>query len=131
MYKTKNHAKYSLIAHLIFVVKYRHPLLKYLGQDTKSLVKEACRRFGYNLISCMVHIDHIHILLEYRPSDSISSVVKSLKQYTTYHLRQVNDELISKYIYGNRRFWSKGCFVCSIGKGASYETIRQHIDNQG
>lgn len=64
-------------------MKYRHPLLRSLGQDTKLLIKEA------------------------------------------------NDELISKYIYGNRRFWSRGYFVCSIGKGASYETIKQYIENQG
>lgn len=51
MYKTKNRAKYSLIAHLVFVVKYRHPLLKYLDQDTKFLVNKACRRFDYNLIT--------------------------------------------------------------------------------
>ena len=28
-------------------------------------------------------------------------------------------------------FWSKGYFVCSIGEGASYDTIRKYIQNQG
>ena len=27
-------------------------------------------------------------------------------------------------------FWSKGYFACSIGSGASYETIIEYIENQ-
>lgn len=32
---------------------------------------------------------------------------------------------------GSRKFWSRGYFACSIGKGASYESIKKYIKNQG
>ena len=131
MYQTKNHSKYSLIAHFVFVVKYRHPLLVDLGDYTVLLIKDACKKYNYSLIICETHIDHIHVLLEYNPNDNINIVVKNLKQYTTYYLRKNYDSIISKYIYGSRRFWSKGYFVCSIGRGASYETIKRYIEDQG
>lgn len=131
MYKSKNHAKYSLVVHLVFVVKYRHPLLIKLGEKVKRLVSEACTKYEYELIVCEVDLDHIHILLGYKPKSSVSSVVKNLKQYTTYHLRQEYDDFISKFIYGSRRFWSRGYFACSIGQGASYESVKKYIENQG
>ena len=131
MYKSKNHAKYNLVVHFIFVVKYRHPLLRYLGQEVKSMINEGCKKYNYKLIQCEVDVNHTHILLEYGPTESISNIVKNLKQYTTYYLRRDYNVLISKYIYRSRRFWSKGYFACSIGKGASYETIQEYIKNQG
>lgn len=131
MYESKNHAKYSLVVHLVFVVKYRHPLLIILSKEVKKLIISACKKYSYNLITCESHIDYVHILLSYSPTDSISSIVKNLKQYTTYHLRKTENGLLFKYIYGSRRFWSRGYFACSIGKGASYDTIFKYIENQG
>ena len=72
----------------------------------------------------------MHILLSYSPVNIISSIVKDLKQYTTYYLRKTEGDLLFKYIYGNRRFWSRDYFACSIGKGVSYETIFKYIENQ-
>lgn len=100
MYKSKNHAKYSLVVHLVFVVKYRYLLLITLGEEIKRLVSEAYTKHEYELIICEVHINHIHILLECKPKNSVGSVVKNLKQYTTYYLRQEHDDFISKFIYG-------------------------------
>lgn len=131
MYVSKNHRKYDLTVHLIFVVKYRHKLLNVLGDHTKNLVKKACKKHNYELILTEVDKDHIHILLSYDPIESITSIVKNLKQYTTYYLRKTHNDYINKFIYGSRRVWSKGYFACSIGKGASYEVIKEYIKNQG
>lgn len=131
MHESKNHAKYNLVVHLVFVVKYRHLLLTSLKKEVKALVFKACKKYNYKLILCEIDTDHIYILLEYKPTESINSIVKNLKQYTTYYLRRKHDSFISKYIYKGRRFWSKGYFACSIGKGASYETIKKYIKNQG
>lgn len=105
MYKRKNHEKYSLIIHLVFIVKYRYPLLIRLGKEVGRLIFEAC---------------------EYKPKNSVSSVVKNLKQYTTYYLRQEYDDFISQFIYESRKFWSKGYFVCSIGKDTLKSKIKAH-----
>lgn len=32
MYESKNHAKYSLVVYIVFVVKYRHPLFIILSK---------------------------------------------------------------------------------------------------
>ena len=131
MYKSKTHSKYSLTVHLVFVCKYRHKFLLKLGDVVKSLIVKACNIYGYDLIVQEVHKDHIHILLKYRPQDSITNIVRNLKSYTTYYIRKYHNNYVSKYIWGSRRFWSRGYFACSIGEGASYEIIKQYIKRQG
>lgn len=79
MYESKNHTKYSLVVHLVFVVKYRHPLLIILSKKIEELIISACRKYNYNLIACESHIDHVHLLLSYSPADSVSSIVKKFK----------------------------------------------------
>lgn len=119
-----------MLVHLVFVVKYRHKLLIKLGDYTKKLVKEVCEKYNYELVVCEVDKDHIHMLINYDPVESISNIVKNIKQYTTYNLRKHHNNYINRYIYGSRRFWPKGYFACSIGSGASYETIIEYIENQ-
>lgn len=98
-----------------------------LGEEVKRLVFEDCAKYEYGLIVYEVDIEHIHILLEYKPKNSMNSVVKNLKQYTTYHLKQEYDDFISKFIYGSRKFWSRGYFACSVWQEASYESIKKYI----
>ena len=45
--------------------------------------------------------DHIHILIEYKASDSISNIVKILKQYTTYILWKLYNDVLLKF------YWKK------------------------
>ena len=71
------------------------------------------------------------VLLSYSHFDSVSLIVKNLKQYIVYYLRKTEGNLLFKHIYGSRRFWSRDYFACSIGKEASYETIFKYIENQG
>ncbi|QJX80325.1 IS200/IS605 family transposase [Priestia megaterium] len=117
-YTSKNHSKFLLMAHLIFVCKYRKPLLVALGNDVKSLISSIAKKYSFKIIEMEVDKDHIHLLLSYEPKMSILEVVRLLKQITTYHL------------WKERTFWSDGYFACSVGN-ASKEIIQAYIQNQG
>lgn len=131
MYKSKSHSKHSLTVHLVFVCKYRHKLLSRLGNVVKDLVNKACKMYEYELIAQEVDKDHIHILIRYDSQALVMEIVRNLKSYITYHTRRQYDSYVTKYIWGSRRLWSRGYFACSIGEGASYETIKQYIAEQG
>lgn len=74
---------------------------------------------------------HIHILVDYEPRISILQIVGRLKQETTHSLWRLFEEKLSKHYYKEHTFWSDSYFVCSIGEGASYETIQKYISTQG
>lgn len=76
--------------------------------------------------------DHIHILIDYEPNTSIVQIIRRLKQESQHHMWIVFEKELSKvYWKKSYMFWSKGYFVCSIGEGASYETIQEYIKSQG
>jgi len=74
--------------------------------------------------------DHIHFLISYDTTDSISEIVKRIKQETTYRLWQKHSSLLSKNYWKRKIFWSDGYFACSIGE-VSTATIQRYIETQG
>ena len=74
--------------------------------------------------------DHIHILLQYPPNDSIKRIVSILKQESTYHVWQTYAAFLGNYYWTEHTLWSDGYFAASVGD-ASSETIQEYIANQG
>ena len=74
-------------------------------------------------------LNHIHILISYDPKISISSIVRSLKQETTFYIWKKCNNYLSKIFYKEKTFWSDGYFVSSVGY-INEQIIRNYILNQ-
>lgn len=75
--------------------------------------------------------NHIHFLIQSKPSISISDIVKRLKQYSTYNVWKKHRQYMKKYYWGKQHYlWTRGYFVCTIGE-AGEEAIKNYIRNQG
>ena len=76
--------------------------------------------------------DHIHLLVQYNPTQSIMGIVRHFKQISTNRIwRQNNNHLVlNKHFRVKKTFWSDGYFACSTGN-VSQETIQKYIENQG
>ena len=130
-YVSRNHSKYLLMAHLIFVCKYRKPLLAKFGDDIKALMYEIAEEHDFGIAEMEVDINHIHLLIEYSPTQSILQIVRVLKQISTYRIwRSGNVKHLKKHFWKERTFWSDGYFACSIGE-VSKETVERYIRTQG
>lgn len=130
-YQHRTHNKNLLYVHLIFVTKYRKSLL--VGktrEDVKQLIYESCVKHHFYIDRMETDKDHIHILLQYPPTVSVSHIVKLLKQESTYHIWRIHAKELKHYYWRERTFWSDGYFAASIGE-ASKETIQHYIENQG
>ena len=94
-YITKNHSKYLLMVHLIFVCKYRKQLLSKFGDQIKTLFYEIAEEKDFGIIEMEVDKNHIHLLITYSPKQSVLEIVRSLKQISTYRLwRQNNNHIL-------------------------------------
>lgn len=130
-YSCHNRSKYSLKVHIVLVTKYRKRLLDVqIGLFVKSTVCDIAIRNGYIITAMETDGDHIHILLDYHPTDRICDIVKALKQQTTHRLWEQYHTYLATQYWGKRIFWSNGYFTCSVGE-ASAETIQRYIQNQG
>ena len=80
-YHHRGHSKTKLLVHLVFVTKYRKPILTgSFGIDVKQMLFESAKRHHWYIQAMETDKDHIHILLQYPPGDSIWHIVSILKQ---------------------------------------------------
>jgi putative transposase len=130
-YITTNRSKHYLKIHLIFVCKYRKPLLMgNLNEDMKTILENITNNSDFNIEVMESDINHIHFLIRYIPRLSVSSIVRKLKQESTKQIWSLYSDVLSQEFWLEKTFWSDGYFACSIGE-ASPETIREYILNQG
>lgn len=130
-YITTNRSKHYLKIHLIFVCKYRKPLLiGNLNEDMKTILENITNNSDFNIEVMESDINHIHFLIRYIPRLSVSSIVRKLKQESTKQIWTLYSDVLSQEFWLEKTFWSDGYFACSIGE-ASPDTIREYILNQG
>lgn len=131
-YTSKNHSKYLLMVHLIFVTKYRKQLLVKYDDEIKTILNDVSKEKKFKIVTMEVDKDHIHLLVSYNPMLSVVEIVRHLKQISTYRIWRQNDNHLhlSKQFWKEKTFWSNGYFACSIGN-ISKETIEKYIQYQG
>jgi putative transposase len=70
--------------HLIFATKYRKKLLQgAVEDDMKQILYEISNQSDFAIDTMESDIDHIHLLIDYPPKLSISSIVNRLKAVST------------------------------------------------
>lgn len=95
--KAKNHSKFSLKAHLVFVMKYRKSLLenKAIANQLRLKLVEIASRPNFSIELVEMDKNHIHILVDNEPRISILQIVRRLKQETTSNIGSKITRLMS------------------------------------
>ncbi|MDR1550196.1 MAG: IS200/IS605 family transposase [Hungatella sp.] len=69
-------------------------------------------------------------MIETHPKIALSDLVRTMKSYTTFHIRKYHESFLRKHFWKERTFWTDGYFICSVDN-VSEATLRQYIENQG
>lgn len=123
MYRKGSHSLFELKIHLVWITKYRKPVL--LGQvalRVRELVRKICADLDVEILAGNIRRDHVYLLLSYRPELSISKLVQKLKGVTCRKLLQEIREF-------RQEFWGRGYFVVSSGN-VTDEVIAAYIRDQ-
>lgn len=130
-YKSKNHSKFVLTYHLIFVCKYRKKLLIKYGEDIKQIMFDISKKkYDFEIKEMEVDKDHIHMMISSVPKLSPLQIVRVLKQQSTIKIWRIYNKELKKQFWKENTFWSDGYFCSTIGEVSS-ETLRHYIQNQG
>jgi putative transposase len=122
-----SHTVSRLTAHLVWVTKYRYPVLKgEIQKRCRELIIQICDSEDVKILKGAVGKEHIHMLIEYPPSKSISDLVKHLKGRTSRMLQQEYPEL--KRRYWGRHFWAIGYGAWSTGN-VSESVVQEYLEH--
>ena len=124
-----SHSVFSVRLHLVFVTHYRKkaislPMLKRL----EEMFTQVCHTMDCELLEFSGEPDHVHLLIDFHPRNSISAVVGSLKSSTSRMVKKEFPDDVKKW-YRSKSFWSGSYYVASTG-GAPIEKLREYIKNQ-
>ena len=118
------HTKWLCRYHIVFTPKYRRKVI--YGQyreEIGKIIRQLCKYKGIEIIEGHMMIDHVHMLVMIPPKYAISSVMGYIKGKSSLMIFDKFSQL--KYRYGNRRFWSVGYYVSTVG--LNEVTIRKYI----
>ena len=122
-----SHTSWNCKYHIVFAPKYRRKV--FYGQKRREIgkiLRTLCEWKKVNIIEAEVCRDHIHMLVEIPPKESVSGFMGYLKGKSSLRIYEQFPEL--KYKYRNREFWCRGYYVDAVGKNA--KKIEEYIKNQ-
>ncbi len=122
-----SHSVTKLTAHIVWVTKSRYPVLKGdIQKRCRELIIQICDAEDVRILKGVVSKDHVHMHIEYRPSKSISDLVKRFKGRTSRLLQQEFPALQKQY--WGRHFWAIGYGAWSTGN-ITEEMVQEYLEH--
>ncbi len=129
VFKSRSHCVYSLNAHLVFVTKYRKKVVNAeILSELKSILTRLLIANGSELVEFGGEPDHVHLLISYPPTVTLSKLINNLKAVSSKLIRKQYQEHVNKF-YWKPVFWTSAYCVVSAG-GAPLDTIKKYIQSQ-
>ena len=124
-YHSSSHTTYNIGYHVVFSPKYRYRLLRGASAAMlKELLLEKASNLGIAIQTMEVKPDHVHLFVVANPNMDIGTIVKHLKGYSSYHLRQA-----FAYLRKYPSLWTRSYFAESVGH-ISEKTVVKYIASQ-
>lgn len=112
--RRSSHSVSRLSVHIVWVTKYRYPVLKgEIQKRCRDLITQICDAEDVRILKGVVSKDHVHMHIEYAPSKAISDIIKRLKGRTSRRIQEEFADL--KKRYWGKHFWAIGYGAWSTG----------------
>ncbi|KVH77596.1 transposase [Burkholderia ubonensis] len=123
------HCVFLMHVHLVFLTEYRREVFtKAILDDLRLIFVSVCRDFEAELVEFDGEDGHVHLLVNYPPKVSVSSLMNSCKGICSRMIRLKKYPGIRQKLWGGA-LWSPSYLAGSCG-GAPIKVIRQYIEQQ-
>ena len=127
-YRKTSHSVYDVKYHIVWVTKYRKPVL--VGEvaiRSRDLIRQCCNSLDVHILKGHVGKDHIHLFVSVPPTLSLSKLLQSIKGRSSRRMLE-EFKTLKKQFWG-RHLWARGYFVASSGN-VTDEVIAKYIEDQ-
>jgi len=127
-YRKSSHTVYDIKYHLVWITKYRKPVLQgEIAKRVRDLIREICRTNDVEIIKGHVSKNHVHLFVSVPPHISASQLVQYLKGKSSRKM-MMEFKTLSRTFWG-RHIWARGYFVATSGN-VTDEVIMKYIEQQ-
>ena len=125
--RRSGHTVSILMVHLVWVTKYRYPVLRGdIQKRCRKLIIQICDAEDVQILKGVVSKDHVHMHVEYPSKLSISDFVKRLNGRTSRRLQDEFSKLKNRY--WGRHFWATGYGAWSTGN-ITDEMVQEYLEH--
>ena len=122
------HTKHRLIAHLVWIPKYRKRILKgQLAERIEELIRDCIEVNGWAVEELNVQSDHVHLVLQFPPTIALCKIFNLIKGKSSRIIMQEFPELKEKFWGGS--FWADGYFCSTVGD-IDIKAVKEYVRNQ-
>jgi putative transposase len=126
--KSSSHAVWDCKYHLVWITKYRYPVLVGdVGLRARELLREIARSLEMRIYAGAINRDHVHLLIGIPPNVSVSRAVQFLKGKSSHRL--LREFAALKKRYWGQHLWARGYWVASSGN-VTDEVWKKYIEDQ-
>ena len=127
-YRHGSHTVFQIHLHLVWVTKYRKPILRgEVGIRVRELIRQICREEEAEILKGYVSKDHVHLMVSIPPQVTISRLVQRMKGKSSHSI--LNEFAHLRKTFWGRHVWARGYFCCSSGN-VTDEVVKEYIANQ-
>jgi putative transposase len=125
-----NNAVFSLIYHLVIVVKYRKKVFTSipLVQDVKTTFETIARDFEVEIVEQECGVDHVHVLFRAKPTLDMTKFINILKGHSSRAIRKKHKSFLQDKLWGDS-FWSPSYFLTTTGN-VTIDILKQYVEQQ-
>ena len=99
--KPHNHSFRYNVVHIVFVTKYRHPVItEKIEARLKEMFANLCNTQDCELLECKADLgkcDHVHLLVDLAPKISLGKLTNILKTISSREIRKEFAEQLQPY----------------------------------
>lgn len=127
-WRKQSHVLWQCTYHIVWCPKYRFRILTGdVGTLVEHAIRSMCEWKGAEVLELKVMADHVHLVVEMPPRESVADLMGLLKGKTAIKLFKSYQGLRKKPYWGNH-FWSRGYCVSTVG--VDEEQIRKYVKYQ-
>ena len=113
----------KIFLHIIFALKVRESLLPpTIRTRVHAYIAETLRRLGHHPIKVGGVQNHVHILVDYSPSQSIPEMVRDTKASTT---KFINSQRFIPFLFA----WQRG-YACFSHSPSQIPDVKSYVEHQ-
>jgi len=127
-YKSGSHAVWDCKYHLVWITKYRYPvLMEEVGERARELLRDISRSLELTIYAGAINRDHVHMLIGIPPHLSVAKVVQYLKGKSSHRMLAEFPRLRKRY--WGQHLWGRGYWVATSGN-VTDEVWQKYIEDQ-
>ena len=128
-YRKWAHTTYDCRYHLVWITKYRNPVLsKDLQKRLENILRWICKKFYVKILSIWMEEDHVHMYISIPLNKPIPEVVNALKWNSSRYIRKEFYNELKKW-YWKPVLWADWYFIATVWE-ITHETVKNYVEKQ-